>query len=79
MDIDEVRRQIPLLANRVYLDNAGAGPPPLSVQEAMRSFLDEWTNVGEKWDEWLLEIIRTRKLSPDSLVQASMKSPASQA
>ena len=62
MDIDEVRRQIPLLANRVYLDNAGAGPPPLSVQEAMRSFLDEWTNVGEKWDEWLLEIIRTREL-----------------
>lgn len=62
MDINEVRNQIPLLAKNVYLDAAGAGPPPLSVHEAMRSFLDEWTDYGEKWDAWLLEIVKTREL-----------------
>ncbi len=62
MDLDEVRNQIPLLANNVYLDNAGAGPPPLSVYHAMRSFLDEWRDYGEKWEDWLLEIVQAREL-----------------
>lgn len=56
-----MRRQIPLLARSVYLDNAGAGPPPIAVYEAMRSFLDEWRDYGEKWEAWLLEIVRARK------------------
>lgn len=62
MDLDEVRQQIPLLANNIYLDNAGAGPPPTSVHGAMRSFLDEWRDYGEKWDDWLLEIVKAREL-----------------
>lgn len=56
-----MRRQIPLLARSVYLDNAGAGPPSIAVYEAMRSFLDEWRDYGEKWEAWLLEIVRARK------------------
>ena len=56
-----MRRQIPLLGRSVYLDNAGAGPPPIVVYEAMRSFLDEWRDYGEKWEAWLLEIVRARK------------------
>lgn len=62
MNVDEVRQQIPLLAGNVYLDNAGAGPPPLSVHSAMQSFLDEWRDYGEKWEAWLLEIVKTREL-----------------
>lgn len=62
MNVNEVREQIPLLANNVYLDNAGAGPPPVSVHAAMRSFLDEWRDYGEKWDTWLLEIVKAREL-----------------
>jgi len=62
MNIEEVREQIPLLARTVYLDSAGAGPPPRSVHESMGSFLDEWSNYGEKWDAWLLEIVRAREL-----------------
>ncbi|MGA2790008.1 MAG: aminotransferase class V-fold PLP-dependent enzyme [Candidatus Bathyarchaeia archaeon] len=60
--MEEVRQQIPLLAGNVYLDNAGAGPPPMSVHAAMRSFLDEWRDYGEKWEAWLLEIVKTREL-----------------
>lgn len=62
MDLEEVRNQIPLLTNNVYLDNAGAGPPPLSVHKAMRSFLDDWRDYGEKWEEWLLVIVQAREL-----------------
>lgn len=62
MNLEKVRQQIPLLAGNVYLDNAGAGPPPLSVHEAMRRFLDEWRDYGEKWEAWLLEIVKTREL-----------------
>lgn len=62
MNVREVREQIPLLKGNVYLDNAGAGPPPLSVHAAMQSFLNEWRDYGEKWDSWLLEIVNTRDL-----------------
>ncbi len=62
MNVEEVRKQIPLLAKTTYLDSAGAGPPPVSVHESMRAFLDEWSSYGEKWDEWLLEIAKTREL-----------------
>jgi selenocysteine lyase/cysteine desulfurase len=61
MNLNEVRKQIPLLARNVYLDNAGAGPPPIAVYDAMRSFLDEWRDYGEKWEAWLLEVVRARK------------------
>jgi cysteine desulfurase/selenocysteine lyase len=62
MNIEAIRKQIPLLAKTTYLDSAGAGPPPISVHESMRSFLDEWSSYGEKWDEWLLEVAKTREL-----------------
>jgi cysteine desulfurase/selenocysteine lyase len=62
MNLNEVRSQIPLLSKNVYLDNAGAGPPPNSVHKAMEMFLDEWRDYGEKWDAWLLEIVRAREL-----------------
>jgi hypothetical protein len=60
LDIEEVRNQIPMLANTVYLDNAGAGPPRRSMRVAMQSFLDEWSSYGERWDAWLLEIVKAR-------------------
>jgi len=62
LNVDEIREQLPLVAKRVYLDNAGAGPPPKSVIESMHSFLDEWSSYGEKWDAWLLEIVKAREL-----------------
>ena len=62
MNVQQVRQQIPLLANNVYLDNAGAGPPPISVHTAMQSFLTDWRDYGEKWETWLLEIVSAREL-----------------
>jgi selenocysteine lyase/cysteine desulfurase len=62
VNVDEVRNQIPLLKNTVYLDNAGAGPPPASVHAAMQYFLDEWRDYGGKWESWLLDIVKFRDL-----------------
>ena len=71
MNVQEVRQQIPLLTNNVYLDNAGAGPPPVSVHAAMQSFLTEWRDYGEKWEAWLLEIVSARELFA-SLINATL-------
>lgn len=46
----------------MYLDNAGAGPPPFSVHAAMQFFLNEWRDYGEKWETWLLDIVGAREL-----------------
>ena len=62
LNIREIRQQIPLPTHSVYLDNAGAGPPPSSVHAAMQSFLNEWRDYGEKWEAWLLDIVRAREL-----------------
>ena len=62
MDVEKVRQQIPLLSKGVYLDNAGAGAPPMSVHAAMQSFLDQWRDYGEKWEAWLGEIVKAREL-----------------
>jgi selenocysteine lyase/cysteine desulfurase len=62
VNVDEARNQIPLLKNTVYLDNAGAGPPPSSVRAAMQSFLDEWRDFGERWETWLLDVVKSRDL-----------------
>jgi selenocysteine lyase/cysteine desulfurase len=61
MNVGEVRRQIPLLRRNTYLDSAGAGPPPSTVYESMKLFLDEWRDYGEKWEAWLLDIVKARE------------------
>ncbi len=56
-----IRDKIPALSTKTYLDSAGAGLPPLSVTEAMKEFVADWSRHGEHWDEWLLDVIELRK------------------
>jgi len=62
LNLNEVREQIPLLSQTLYLDNAGAGPPPISVDAAMRAFLDDWRDHGERWEIWLQDVVQARDL-----------------
>jgi len=62
VDISTVRQKIPALSQMIYLDSAGAGLPPLNVTEAMKALLDDWSRSGEHWEEWLLDVVETRKL-----------------
>jgi cysteine desulfurase / selenocysteine lyase len=60
--VAEVRKQIPALQGKTYLDNAGAGLPPRMVTHAMQDFLADWSGKGENWEEWLMEVVETRRL-----------------
>lgn len=57
----DVRAMIPHLPEATYLDSAGAGLPPLSVTDAMRGFVDDWSKHGEQWDLWLEEVVELRR------------------
>jgi cysteine desulfurase/selenocysteine lyase len=51
----------PALKNRTYLDNAGAGLPSARVSKAIRDLTSDWELNGEKWEEWLLDVVQLRK------------------
>lgn len=58
----DARASIPSLAGMTYLDSAGAGLPPLSVTEAMKRFIEDWSKHGEHWEEWLKHVVELRRL-----------------
>lgn len=58
----KVREEIPALSQMTYLDNAGAGLPPLSVTKAMKEFVEDWSQKGEHWEAWLQDVLELRKL-----------------
>ncbi len=62
MNLDLVRKEIPVTSRRAYFDNAGTGPPPIAVINALNQFLMEWREYGENWEEWLPMIIDSRRL-----------------
>ncbi len=57
-----VRDQIPSLSQMTYLDNAGAGLPPVSVTKAMKEFVEDWSQKGENWEAWLQDVLELRQL-----------------
>ena len=76
MDLDAVRKQIPVTSRRAYFDNAGTGPPSIPVLNAIQQYLQDWQNNGENWEEWLPEIIESRKLF-SKLIRANLDEIAS--
>jgi selenocysteine lyase/cysteine desulfurase len=62
LNIDLVRKEIPVTSRRAYLDNAGTGPPSINVLNAIQEYLTDWRDYGENWDEWLPMIIDSRRL-----------------
>ncbi len=62
MNIDLVRKEIPVTSRRAYFDNAGTGPPSINVLNAIHEYLTDWRDYGENWEEWLPIIIDSRRL-----------------
>ncbi len=60
--LEEVRSLIPITREKVYLDNAGAGPLPGPTVEAVRGFLEKWMREGEPWEEGLRAVVEARRL-----------------
>ena len=62
MNIDVVRKEIPVTSRRAYFDNAGTGPPSIGVLNAIHEYMSDWRDYGENWEEWLPMIIESRRL-----------------
>jgi selenocysteine lyase/cysteine desulfurase len=62
LNIDLVRKEIPVTSRRAYFDNAGTGPPSINVLNAIHEYLTDWRDFGENWEEWLPMIIDSRRL-----------------
>ncbi len=62
MNIELVRKEIPVTARHAYFDNAGTGPPPIQVINAIHQYLADWRDYGENWEEWLPMIVESRRL-----------------
>src|SRR5437899_6572740 len=62
LNIDLVRKEIPVTSRRAYFDNAGTGPPSINVLNAIHEYLTDWRDYGENWEEWLPIIIESRRL-----------------
>ena len=62
MNIDVVRKEIPVTSRRAYFDNAGTGPPSINVLNAIHEYMTDWRDYGENWEEWLPMIIESRRL-----------------
>ncbi len=62
MNIDVVRKEIPVTSRRAYFDNAGTGPPSMYVINAIQQYIVDWRDYGENWEEWLPMIIESRRL-----------------
>jgi cysteine desulfurase / selenocysteine lyase len=61
LNIDLVRKEIPVTTRRAYLDNAGTGPPSIGVLNAIHEYMADWRDYGENWEEWLPMIIDSRR------------------
>src|SRR6266705_6430091 len=62
LNIDLVRKEIPVTSRRAYFDNAGTGPPSIHVLDSIHEYMTDWRDYGENWEEWLPMIIESRRL-----------------
>jgi cysteine desulfurase/selenocysteine lyase len=61
-ELEHLRTQFPALARMTYLDSAGAGLPSTRVSDVMRRVTLDWASTGEHWEQWLLEVVKARKV-----------------
>jgi len=76
LNIDLVRKEIPVTSRRAYFDNAGTGPPTINVLNAIHEYLSDWRDYGENWEEWLPMIVDSRRLF-GKMIGANMEEVAS--
>jgi len=59
--LTEVRRQIKLISNKIYLNNASSGPPPENLVSRVCRVIHESAEVGEPWDVFLDTVVDLKR------------------
>jgi selenocysteine lyase/cysteine desulfurase len=55
-DLESWRRQIPLLAHCIPMNNCSQAPQTVSTRAAAERYLDSWNRAGMDWDAWMHEV-----------------------
>jgi selenocysteine lyase/cysteine desulfurase len=55
-DLDAWRRQIPLLASAIPMNNCSQAPQTDATRAAAGRYLDSWNSQGMDWDAWMAEV-----------------------
>ena len=55
-DVDAWRRQIPLLASCIPMNNCSQAPQTDATRAAALRYLDSWNRRGMDWEAWLAEV-----------------------
>ncbi|HTE48053.1 MAG TPA: aminotransferase class V-fold PLP-dependent enzyme, partial [Gemmatimonadaceae bacterium] len=60
-DLDAWRKQIPLLASLVPMNNCSQAPQTTSTRAAADRYLDSWNQSGMDWDAWVEEVALAKR------------------
>lgn len=85
-DLDRWRREIPLLATTIPMNNCSQAPQTTRTRAAAERYLDGWNARGMDWDAWMVEVDRARaafaaliNASPDDVAVMTSVSAATSA
>lgn len=70
-DLDAQRRQIPLLASMIPMNNCSQAPQTAATRGAIERYLSSWRDDGMDWDAWMAEVYRAKEAFA-SLINASV-------
>ena len=85
-DIAAWRKQIPLLASCIPMNNCSQAPQTDATRAAADRYLDSWNTIGMDWDAWMREVALAKaefakliNASPDEIAVFSSVSEAASA
>ena len=59
-DLDDVRRQIPILGTHIPMNNCSQAPQSTATRSAADKYLSSWAEDGMDWDTWIAQTERAR-------------------
>jgi selenocysteine lyase/cysteine desulfurase len=51
-NIEKIREQFPITKNKVFMNHAGQSPLPKTVADAIRKYVNDFSNFGTTSIEW---------------------------
>lgn len=60
-DLDAWRKQIPLLASLIPMNNCSQAPQTTRTRAAADRYLDSWNRSGMDWDAWMAEVALAKR------------------